>query len=93
MAAQRYAAKEKSLSNTITVTANEDGGDGVTVVLSTVERMRRRVESTNYCGPPPTCWVARLEETMSFVEEGLVELEAARMTRMVSGLSRFYYLA
>jgi hypothetical protein len=69
LAAQRYAAKEKCLSNTITVTANEDGGDGVTVVLSTVERMRRRVESTNYCGPPPTCWIARLEETMSFVEE------------------------
>jgi hypothetical protein len=65
----RYAAKEKSLSNTITVTANEDGGGGVTVVSSAVERMRRRVELTNYCGPPPTCWIARLEETMRFVEE------------------------
>jgi len=65
----RYAVKEKSLSNTITVTANEDGGGGVAVVLWAVERMRRRVESTNYCGPLPTCWIARLEETMRFVEE------------------------
>jgi len=89
----RYAAKEKSLSNTITVTANEDGGGKVTVVSSAVERMRHCVESTNYCDPPPTCWITRLEETMRLVEEWPGGTGSSAYDRMGSGLSRFYDVA